>query len=92
MEKAKLHYFEVQELAIHICKLPVDAEDDQIEETLYDKFDISMDQLHNLAEVLVPLCAVGQSPLTEKWYRGFGNGDMWLAKQELPKSEVPAGD
>jgi hypothetical protein len=90
IEKAKLDYLEVMELAMYICELPDDAEDDQIDQTLCDKFEIGLTQFHALVELLVPLCATGSSPLTLKQYRGFAKGDMWLAKQEIAPATEPA--
>jgi hypothetical protein len=79
-----LDWFEIEELAIHLCGLPEDAESEDIEEALYDKFEISFDQFHRLAAHLVPLCMIAESPLSKKVYRGFGADGTWLAKQELP--------
>lgn len=83
-EIARLDWFEIEELAIHLCGLSEDAESDDIEEALYDKFELSFDQLRKLAALLVPLCMVAESPLSKKVYRGFGANGTWLAKQELP--------
>lgn len=83
IEKAKLDWLEIADLALHICELPDDAELGQIDQALCDKFEIGFDQFHAIVERLVPLCVTGSSPLTLKQYRGFAKGDVWLAKQEI---------
>lgn len=83
LERAKLGHMDIYELAIHLCELPDDAEDDQIDQALYDKFEMNQDQLRKLVEVLMPLCEVGTSPLTGQRYRGFATEDRWLAKQDI---------
>jgi hypothetical protein len=85
VEKVKLDWLEVADLAMHVCGLPDDADLDRIDQALCDQFDIGLEQLESLLEVLIPLCRAGQSPLSGKWYRGFANGDIWLAKHELLK-------
>lgn len=77
------------ELIIYLLsqKLPEvdfeDMEECELDEWFYDEFEIREDAFDNLIKVLIPLCTISQSELTEKWYRGFGTENLWLMKQEV---------
>ena len=58
-------------------------DEDELEQAFFDKFEIDYHLAFGLVKNLVPLCNVGQSPMTEKYYRGFGTADTWLVKQEI---------
>lgn len=49
----------------------------------YDYYNIIDEDFDNIIRDLLPLCTVAQSPLTQKWYRGFGTENIWLIKQEI---------
>lgn len=80
-EIGRLDWFEAEELAIHLCELPEDADSDAIESALFDKFGIEFDKFQSLAAHLIPLCMVAESPVTQRIYRGVASGDTWFAKQ-----------
>ena len=48
-------------------------EPDEVEQKLFDEYEISMDSFHKLICKLAPMCEVGQSPLSNKKYRGFAD-------------------
>ena len=60
-----------------------DLEESDLENILYDNWDIDFDQFYLLIERLLPLCNIAQSELTGKWYRGFGKDGFWAIKQEI---------
>ncbi len=87
-----IYRFELEELAAHICGLNYDHVNySQIEERLYEEFEIDYDSFQRLIEKLVPMIDVGTSPLTGTLYKGFskieGNHGCWVLRIEIP----PAG-
>lgn len=88
METTKLDRFEVEELACKITGIEYEEQDDSstIEQYLYDKFKIDMENFTALISHLVPLIDFGKSPLTEKSYKGFSDVEkgIWILKIELP--------
>jgi hypothetical protein len=77
-----IHWTEAEELAAKICGLGDDYESDQVEQALFDKYEISFEKFNELIEDLVPLCEVGVSPLTDQKYRGFADVEQqcWIVK------------
>ena len=77
------------ELIIYLLsqKLPninfEDMEESELDEWFFDEFEIREDAFDDLLKVLIPLCTISQSELTDKWYRGFGTENTWLIKQEI---------
>ena len=84
---AKMMYeLEALELAAHLLGIDEDADDldDQVEEKLYERYEIEFHNFRVLCSELLPLCDVGQSPITKEMFRGFSvreetNG-RWLAR------------
>lgn len=60
-----------------------DDEDDIFENYIYERYGCDIEQFEELINYLLPLCAVGKSPLTDKLYQGFGTGNLWLIKKEV---------
>ena len=60
-----------------------DLEENDLEQILYDKIDIDIDQFYLLIERLLPLCEHAKSELTNKVYQGFGKDNMWIIKREV---------
>jgi hypothetical protein len=86
---ANVSYWEVEELAAQICGVSEEFEEDQIdsselEEKLYEEFEIDMEQFHKIVSHLVPLADCSKSPLTEKLVMGFSNPEhnMWICRTE----------
>ena len=55
----------------------------EIEDILYNKCDITLDQFDSIIEKLLPLCEHVKSELTGTAYRGFGKDGVWLIRQEV---------
>jgi len=73
---------EIKEYAeINDCSL--DLHEGELENILYDKFEISIEQLYILVEALLPLCTIAKSEITDKIYQGFGIDNLWLIKKEV---------
>ena len=75
---------DLYELIAYLAQINRDEyEDSDLEEALYNQFDITMEQFENLIEKLLPLCCIAESPLTNKLYQGFGTNNIWLIKKEV---------
>jgi hypothetical protein len=61
----------------------IELDECKLEEILYDKFEINIEQLELLIEELLPLCQIAKSDLTNAVYQGFGKDGMWIIKREL---------
>lgn len=87
-KRAKLTYFNVEELAAHILGVTEQYEESDepsylIEDVLYEELGINFDTFHEIVSLLVPLITVAESPLTKKLYKGFGADGVWLVKEEV---------
>ena len=78
-----MHWTDAEELAAHVCELDVDNYDSSsIEDALYDRFECSFEQFHQIAEALVKFTPI-QTTLMAKKYRGFVKDDCFIAKEEV---------
>lgn len=71
-------YYEVQELACAILGISYDdlvdeGRESEIEEKLYEKFEISMEQFFNIVEALLPFTPTVQAALSGSKYHAFVN-------------------
>lgn len=88
IKKAKVEMFDIEELACKITGLDyeeIDADTSVIQEKLYEEFEIDLDNFAKIIARLLPLIDVGESPLTEKMYKGFADNEKqcWLVKMEI---------
>lgn len=88
MHKKLIDWTEALELAASLCEMEVEDVDDsqsEIEQKLYDKFEISLDKFEDLVELLLQRANIAISPLTNSAYLGISNKDnnMWLVKKDI---------
>lgn len=74
--------YDIEELAKYICGLS-DDDETEVDDCLYDKFEIDFDGFQRIVKSLLPLCAMGKSPLSGIAYQGFAKGNCFLVKQEI---------
>ena len=81
-----MDYWDLQELACVILNLNYEEiinnnKEEEIDNSLYNKFGIDMQQFDNIVESLVPLTYPLQSPLTKEWYNclGIKEEGIWRA-------------
>lgn len=67
-------------LAEYICDVPDGLTDQEIEETLIDKFGYDLEGFSKIVEVLAPMANKAKSPLTKTLYQGFEVKGHWLLK------------
>lgn len=75
--------WEAEELARHLCGLPDNDEDTDVDEALMEKFDVDLEQFTAITEALLPLCVMHTSELTGKSYQGFGKDGLMLMQREI---------
>ncbi len=78
--------FDVEELAsvvLGITDAQRDDDDDFVENAIYEKFGISLDQFGYVVETLIPYTIPAQSALSNKAYQGFVDGNAFIVKVEL---------
>lgn len=77
--------FEVEELAAKILGFGEDYDEEEVEQKLFDVYEISMDSFHRLISDLVPLCEVGESPITKQRFRGFADieNQCWIVRVDV---------
>lgn len=80
----------IEELIAKVCGVDVDEEFENLDETLWDKFEIESHNFERLVNKLLPLCEVGQSPLTGIKSRGFADTKehCWIMRIEEPKADA----
>lgn len=83
-------YYEAQELACAILGLNYDdlvdeGRENEIDEALYVKFGIDMDQFVNIVEALLPFTPIVQAGLTGNKYHAFVNEKegLMIVKQKV---------
>ena len=88
-------YSDFQELACVILGLNYDelvdnGEEGEIDNALYDKFEITMEQFCDLVKALLPLTMPQRSILTKEWHYCFGKDEgigMWRAIIKMKVTE-----
>lgn len=73
-----MYYDEVQELACAILSISYDdlaneGRENEIEEKLYEKFEISMEQFFNIVEALLPYTPIVEAAISGCQYHAFVN-------------------
>lgn len=88
-----IDYFEAQELACAALDLDYDTlvddgREEEIENALYEKFEISMDQFQDIASILLPLTPPISGGISNTVYNAFGKEDKdmgcWVAICKTP--------
>ncbi len=74
---------DVEELAHYLITGDVNKDADEVEEAIENMYNIDYDSFIELISAIVPLVNVGQSPLTQKVYKGFAVDNTWLVKEEV---------
>jgi hypothetical protein len=74
--------YDAEELAAKLLGFSEDYEPDDVEQKLWDVYEISMNSFHRLICDLAPMCEVGKSPLTNERFRGFADvaSQCWIAR------------
>lgn len=73
----ELDFFEAEELARGIFEL---SDDEDVEQTLFDEFEISFEQWVKIASTLIMFTPIVKSPVTNEKYHAFIKCGIAIAK------------
>lgn len=76
----KMHWTEAEELAGAMLGLDDETDSDTIEQALADKFEISFDAFHKIAEALLPFTVPAQAALSGEAFHGFVKDGAFIVK------------
>lgn len=83
----KMTWMDAEELAMYVLGLDENAADDvDFDDLMYDKFEISMEQFHKIAEALSDFTVPMQAGISGKMFRGFVKDDYFITKDEVPSN------
>ena len=76
---------DIYELIEHIIPSieNTDPDDSELEQSLWENYEISIENFEQLINDLIPFCHIEKSPLTGKWYQGFGTDKFWIIRREI---------
>lgn len=87
----KLDWDEAKEIADVLTKTENPDEDYSItENALADKWNISLDDFHEIVDGIFRMIDFGISPLTQTPFVGISKGNEWLAKKEVNQQFIHA--
>lgn len=85
----KLDWEEARELADVIIGTSNPEEDYAVTElALCEKWNVSLDDFHEIANGIFKLIDLGLSPLTNKAFVGISEGNRWIAKKECDQQFI----
>jgi hypothetical protein len=79
-----MHHFEATELAARVLGIDPEADDfdeDEVEQMLYDKFEVSMESFQGLAEALLKFTPPVQAAITNTVVQGYIFENCFIAKE-----------
>lgn len=84
-EKQQLISLEIEELAADLCGLKDDYETSDVDDALYEKYDIDSEHFDSLVRELYKRLHIGVSPLTNTPMIGIVNSEnnAWLVKKDI---------
>ena len=74
-----------EELVAYVLNVDCDENWDDLEDMLFDEYNIGFEEFQKLLNKLLPMCMQAESPLTGKMFCGFADKSkgMWLLKVEV---------
>ena len=79
-----MNYMEAEELAMLVVGLDENTVNDaDLDEALYAKFDVSMEQFHSIAKALIPFTVPAQAGVSGRWFQGFTYNGYFISKKEV---------
>ncbi len=83
----KLDFHDIEDLARLICGIDEDDENADVDEALFEKFEVSFDSFAKLIEKLIDHTPEAAATLSNKIYTGFVNRDCFIIKKEVEVNE-----
>ena len=75
-----MDWVDAEELAAVICDLGDEYDSSDVEDALFEKFDLSFEQFHKIADQLIKFTPILKSPLTDEHYHAFVSEGFAIAK------------
>jgi hypothetical protein len=79
----KIDFHDIEDLGRLICGINEDDDSTDVDEALYEKFEISFDSFAKLIEKLIDYTPRAESTLSNKVFTGFVNGNHFVVKKEV---------
>lgn len=76
----KLHWRDLDDLAIAALELPEDADSDAIENALLEKLDVSPEQFEAVIEAVIGFTAPARAAISGEAFKGFVNDGAFIIK------------
>lgn len=83
----KIDFHDIEDLGRLVCGIDEDDDSADIDEALYEKFEISFDAFAKLIEILIDYTPQAESALSNKVFTGFVNGNHFIIKKEVNNEE-----
>lgn len=80
--------FDFEELIKFLLKLDDNVDFDDLEQAVYDKYEVDFCQFMKIAKALMPLAHLSKSPLTGNLYVGFADHENGFLITKMNYSEV----
>ncbi|MEJ5030068.1 hypothetical protein [Comamonas sp. MYb69] len=81
-----MYDFEALELACRVVGVDPDASDldeRDVEDKIYEKFEVSMEGFQKIAEALLKFTPPVQTAITESWVQGYIHDQCFITKQAV---------
>ncbi len=79
-----MNWMDAEELAVSVLGLDEEtANSDTIEQAVFDKFEISMEQFQAVAEALMPFTIPAKAAISGEYFNGFVKDGAFICKQSV---------
>lgn len=79
-----MNYLDSEFLAIAVLGLDEEiANDETIEEALFERFDVSFEQFHKIAEALMSFTLPARAAISGEIFQGFVKNGSFICKQPI---------
>lgn len=75
-----IYWHDIEDLAAAICGMDEDSCGADVEQALYEEFEVSFEMFSKLIAVLAPMTPAAVSPLTGQQYSGFVKDGAFIVK------------
>lgn len=88
-----MDWMETEELAVAVLGLDEDtANSDTIEQAVFDKWEISMEQFQEVAGALIPFTIPAKAAISGEAFRGFVKDGAFICREPVPNAKVSDGE
>lgn len=84
-----MHWLDASELAAVMMGMPDDTEPDEVDQALFDRFNIELDTFQKIAEALVPLTIPARVAISGEAFQGFVKNGAFIVKERVGASCQP---